>query len=116
MLRGKISQDILHLTGRNVTFADPSFDATSARGFVRYSGTGFELKSRLRFLQVIAFLSLDVRLDEEQAARDQGEDAADDAQGEGPAEIIVRVAGHPAVGVAEAGEYDDGQGTAESAS
>lgn len=70
------------------------------------SGLGllFHVELCLRLLQVLPLLFLDIRLGEEQNARNNAGDAAHHCQPERPAEVVVGVLGHPVVRVPEAGE------------
>lgn len=68
-----------------------------------------DCKCRLRFLQEFSLFPLDGHLGEEQDARDDGCDASNDTQTEGPAQVIVGVFRHPVVGVAQTGKDDDCQ-------
>lgn len=79
----------------------------------RLPSTRFHLEARLRFLQVFALVVLDVGVHKEKCAGEKCDDAADDCDDEGPAEEVVEVTGHPAIGVAPEGEDEDGDATAD---
>lgn len=75
-----------------------------------------QLEARLRFLDVLALLLLDVRLDEEQQTGNEAQTSARDSETERVTQIIVRMAWHPTVGIAQTGKYYDCYCSADSSS
>lgn len=72
-----------------------------------------DLEPRLRLLQLSSLASLHVRFGQKQGRSHAACNRTDAGQDEGPTEPVVGVLRHPLVLVAERGEHDDTDATAD---